>query len=79
VAPYQAPTQKADSTIVTLELMHVKMMRIENLALEMNALVGELQGQVSELGQLLRESGGSRHIDTSTAGSKDVVTKSFLQ
>jgi hypothetical protein len=50
--------------------MHEKLMCIEKLSGEVNILASRLSGQISELKELLRESGGGRAIDTSTAGSQ---------
>jgi hypothetical protein len=70
----QAPAQKDDTSNlhrkVTLELMQQKLMYIEKLAEQFRILGSQLSGQVSELKELLSESGGGRPIDTSTAGSQ---------
>jgi hypothetical protein len=57
-------------------------MYIEKLAEQFRILGSQLSGQVSELKELLSESGGGRPIDTSTAGSQlmqDVKTDSVYQ
>jgi hypothetical protein len=50
--------------------MHEKLRDIEKVAAEVNIFAGKLSGQISELKELLRESGCGRSIDTSTAGSQ---------
>jgi hypothetical protein len=50
--------------------MQEKLRCIEQVAAEVNIFAGKLSVQISELKELLRESGGGRSIDTSTAGSQ---------
>jgi hypothetical protein len=70
----KAPAQKDDTTDVhkkvTLKLMQEKLRCIEQVAAEVNIFAGKLSVQISELKELLREFGGGRSIDTSTAGSQ---------
>jgi spore maturation protein CgeB len=50
--------------------MHEKLMCIAKLSGDVNILASRLSDQISELKELLREAGGARAIDTSTAGSQ---------
>jgi hypothetical protein len=78
--PAPAAPDPAPAGRLNLEVMHEKLIHIEKLEEEMHILASRLSGQISELRQLFRESGGGTHSDSSTAGSQswqDVVTDRF--